>query len=157
MKKSTSKAQNVNLYTKTPMNKIRYGLKIILCLLFIFPSMIVHAESNENIKILLEVKYEGVNENHRPQRDLNILSVLPDVIHDTTNSELIIESQYVTFESVTYYITDVDGVVISSGELTLIKNIEEFLSISVLPSGTYNIILEIGNEYFQGEFDVNTF
>ena len=99
MKKSTSKAQNVNLYTKTPMNKIRYGLKIILCLLFIFPSMIVHAESNENIKILLEVKYEGVNENHRPQRDLNILSVLPDVIHDTTNSELIIESQYVTFES----------------------------------------------------------
>ena len=153
MKKSTNKVQKMNFSA----NEIKRSVKIVLYLLFIFSNTIVYAQSNDKTPIPLKEVNKNIKEESLPKREFSILSVLPDVIHDTTNSELIIESQYVTFESVTYYITDVDGVVISSGELTLIKNIEEFLSISVLPSGTYNIILEIENEYFQGEFDVNTF
>lgn len=153
MKKSTNKVQKMNFSA----NEIKRSVKIVLYLLFIFSNAVAYSQSKDTNKIPLKEINKNIKEESLPKREFSILSVLPDVIHDTTNSELIIESQYVTFESVTYYITDVDGVVISSGELTLVKNIEEFLSISVLPSGTYNIILEIENEYFQGEFDVNTF
>ena len=154
MKKSKSKVQKINF----SVNEFRQSVKIFLCILFFISSTTSYAEENSTIKIPLDkITNSNTFNNELPKRNLNILFILPDVIHDTTNDVLKIVSQHVTFESVTYYITNKDGFIFSSGELTLLKGDEKRVFISSLPAGTYNIILEIENEYFQGEFDVDTF
>lgn len=150
MKTSTCKMQK----TISPANEFKRSIKIVLCLLFTFSSTVVYSQSKDNNKIPLENVDEKIAKDCKPKRDLDILSVLPDVMHNTTNAELIIVSQHITFETVTYYIKDEFGFVLYSDELTLIKGIEETLPISALPAGTYDIILEIGDNSFIGKFDV---
>ena len=141
-----------------PVNGIKRSVKIALCLLFIFSTNVAYSQSKDTNKIPLEkINEYDISNLENTKREILFLSVLPDVIHDTTNDVLKIVSQHVTFESVTYYITNEDGFIFSSGELTLLKGDEKRVFISSLPAGTYNIILEIENEYFQGEFDVDTF
>lgn len=65
-----------------------------------------------------------------------------------------IASHYVTFESVVYYIVDEFGFVQQQGEMTLRKGDEVEISLSSLSLGIYGIVLEIGGECFQGEFEV---
>lgn len=150
MKTSTCKMQKMIFLA----NEIKRSVKIILCLLFIFSSTMLYAEENNTVKIPLNKTTNKVSNDELPKRDLDILSVLPDVMHNTTNAELIIVSQHITFETVTYHLKDEFGFVLYSDELTLIKGIEETLPISALPAGTYDIILEIGDNSFIGKFDV---
>ena len=89
----------------------------------------LYAEENNTVKIPLNKTTNKVSNDELPKRDLDILSVLPDVMHNTTNAELIIVSQHITFETVTYHLKDEFGFVLYSDELTLIKCIEETLPI----------------------------
>ena len=85
---------------------------------------------------------------------MDIYYILPTVLYNVADSYIAIINQHVTFESVVYYIVDEFGFVQQQGEMTLRKGDEVEISLSSLSLGIYGIVLEIGGECFQGEFEV---
>ena len=129
--------------------------KVFLCFSLLLLSSVVYAQSNNVVKIPLEKKQQGeFGNNELPKRELGVCSILPIVLYNVTEGQMIIASHYVTFESVAFYIVDEFGLVQQQGEMTLRKGDEVEISLSSLSLGIYGIVLEIGGECFQGEFEV---
>ena len=129
--------------------------KVLLCLfLFLSGTIAVCAQSNDSIPVVLEkVPVDtDLDVAELPKRDLELEAMLPTAMYDVSNENLLLFSQYVTFESVTYYIMDENGVIVETDEIILPKNVEVTLPIAQLFPGSYIILLEIDGEYFIGEF-----
>lgn len=126
-----------------------------LCFSLLFLSSVVYAQSEK----VLEIPLQGAGDDFRGnredvKRDLGVYSILPTVLYNVADAHIIITSHYTTFESVVYYIVDEFGLVQQQGEMTLRKGDEVEISLSSLSLGIYGIVLEIGGECFQGEFEV---
>ena len=131
-----------------------YLCKVLLCLFLILSGTAVCAQSNDTIPIVLEKvplddKYGDI---FLPERDLELEAILPTAMYDVSNENLLLFSQQVTFDSVTYYIMDESGVIVETDEIILPKNVEITLPIAQLFPGFYIILLEIDDVYFQGTF-----
>ena len=129
--------------------------KVLLCLfLFLSGTIAVCAQSNDSIPVVLEkVPVDtDLDVAELPKRDLELEAMLPTAMYDVSNENLLLFSQHVTFESVTYYIMDENGVIVETDEIILPKNVEVTLPIAQLFPGSYIILLEIDNVYFQGRF-----
>lgn len=129
--------------------------KVFLCFSLLLLSSVVYAQSEK----VLEIPLQGAGDDFRGnredvKRDLGVYSILPTVLYNVADAHIIITSHYTTFESVVYYIVDEFGFVQQQGEMTLRKGDEVEISLSSLSLGIYGIVLEIGGECFQGEFEV---
>lgn len=129
--------------------------KVFLCFSLLLLSSVVYAQSEK----VLEIPLQGAGDDFRGnredvKRDLGVYSILPTVLYNVADAHIIITSHYTTFESVVYYIVDEFGLVQQQGEMTLRKGDEVEISLSSLSLGIYGIVLEIGGECFQGEFEV---
>lgn len=129
--------------------------KAFLCLSLLLLSDVTYAQSDDSVKILLEKTQQGdVDNNELPKRDLDIFPILPTVLYNATNNDMVITSHYLTFESVAYCIVDEYGLTLLQGELTLRKGDEAELHLPQLSVGTYKIVLDFSGDCFQGEFEV---
>lgn len=133
--------------------------KVSLCLflLLFLSGTAVCAQSNDSIPIVFEKVPvdDEFDEIGQPERDLELEAILPTAMYDVSNESLLLISPYVTFESVTYYIMDANGIIIATDEIDLPKNVEQTIDISLQPAGVYRILLEICGECFIGEFIKN--
>ena len=131
-----------------------YLCKVLLCLFLFLSGTAVCAQSNEgNVEIPLEkIGDDLISNDEDYKRDLELEAILPTAMYDVSNESLLLISPYVTFESVTYYIMDESGVIVETDEIILPKNVEVTLPIAQLLSGSYIILLEIDDVYFQGTF-----
>ena len=134
-----------------------YLCKVLLCLFLFLSGTAVCAQSNEgNVEIPLEkIGDDLISNDEDYKRDLELEAILPTAMYDVSNESLNIISPYVTFESVTYYIMDENGIIIATDEIDLPKNVEQTIDISLQPAGVYRILLEICGECFIGEFIKN--
>ena len=128
--------------------------KVLLCLFLFLSGTAVCAQSNDSIPIVFEKvpvddEFDDIGQ---PKRDLELEAILPTAMYDVSNESLLLISPYVTFESVTYYIMDENGIIIATDEIDLPKNIEVILPLLQLSRGSYRIILGIDGVYFQGKF-----
>ena len=98
---------------------------------------------------------QTIGKEEEEKRETHLNDVLPEVVLYTSNGTIGINSPYVTFESVTYYIMDENGIIIATDILILPKNVEQTIDISLQPAGVYRILLEICGECFIGEFIKN--
>lgn len=133
----------------------KFVYRILLCsFLFLSGTITVCAQSNDTFQIVLEkVPVDDELDNKGlPKRDLELEAILPIVMYDALNDNLVFISQYVTFESVTYYIMDDNGIIVETDEIILPKNIEVISHLLQLSPGSYIIVLEIDGVYFQGMF-----
>lgn len=133
----------------------KFVYRILLCsFLFLSGTITVCAQSNDTFQIVLEkVPVDDELDNKGlPKRDLELEAILPIVMYDALNDNLVFISQYVTFESVTYYIMDDNGIIVETDEIVLPKNIEVISHLLQLSPGSYIIVLEIDGVYFQGMF-----
>lgn len=131
--------------------------KAFICFSLLLLSNVIYAQSDNSIKVLLEKiepENNDISKDENPSRDLDIYYILPTVLYNVADSYIAIINQHVTFESVVYYIVDELGFVQQQGELTLRKDDEIELFLPLLSVGSYKIVLEIGEEYFWGEFYV---
>ena len=128
--------------------------KVLLCLFLFLSGTAVCAQSNDSIPIVFEKVPvdDKINNDELPKRDLELEAILPTAMYDVSNESLLLISPYVTFESVTYYIMDENGIIIATDEIDLPKNIEVILPLLQLSRGSYRIILGIDGVYFQGKF-----
>ena len=134
-----------------------YLCKVSLCLFLFLSGTAVCAQSNDSIPIVFEkvpVEDEYIGNDELPKRDLELEAILPTAMYDVSNESLLLISPYVTFESVTYYIMDENGIIIATDEIDLPKNVEVILPLLQLSRGSYRIILGIDGVYYVGEFDV---
>lgn len=131
-----------------------YLCKVLLCLFLFLSGTAVCAQSNEgNVEIPLEkIGDDLISNDEDYKRDLELEAILPTAMYDVSNESLLLISPHVTFESVTYYIMDENGVIVEADEIILPKNVEVTLPIAQLLSGSYIILLEIDDVYFQGTF-----
>lgn len=131
-----------------------YLCKVLLCLFLFLSGTAVCAQSNEgNVEIPLEkIGDDLISNDEDYKRDLELEAILPTAMYDVSNESLNIISPHVTFESVTYYIMDENGVIVEADEIILPKNVEVTLPIAQLFPGSYIILLEIDDVYFQGRF-----
>ena len=131
-----------------------YLCKVLLCLFMFLSGTAVCAQSNEgNVEIPLEkIGDDLISNDEDYKRDLELEAILPTAMYDVSNESLLLISPHVTFESVTYYIMDENGVIVEADEIILPKNVEVTLPIAQLFSGSYIILLEIDDVYFQGTF-----
>ena len=132
-----------------------YLCKVLLCLFLFLSGTAVCAQSNDSIPIVFEkvpVDDEYITKDGHPERDLELEAILPTAMYDVSNENLLLISPHVTFESVTYYIMDENGIIIATDEIDLPKNVEVILPLLQLPRGSYRIILGIGGVYYVGEF-----
>ena len=136
-----------------------YLCKVSLCLflLLFLSGTAVCAQSNDSIPIVFEKVPvdDEFDEIGQPERDLELEAILPTAMYDVSNESLLLISPHVTFESVTYYIMDANGIIIATDEIILPKNVEQTIDISLQPAGVYRILLEICGECFIGEFIKN--
>ena len=135
--------------------RVNFLYGTLLCLLLLVPANTVCAQSNEDkveISFVIINPDDKINNEGLPKRDLELEAILPTAMYDVSNENLLLFSQYVTFESVTYYIMDESGVIVETDEIILPKNVEVTLPIAQLFPGSYIILLEIDGEYFIGEF-----
>ena len=134
-----------------------YLCKVLLCLFLFLSGTAVCAQSNDSIPIVFEKVPvdDEFDEIVQPERDLELEAILPTAMYDVSNESLLLISPYVTFESVTYYIMDANGIIIATDEIDLPKNVEQTIDISLQPAGVYRILLEICGECFIGEFIKN--
>ena len=136
-----------------------YLCKVSLCLflLLFLSGTAVCAQSNDSIPIVFEKVPvdDKIKNDELPKRDLELEAILPTAMYDVSNESLLLISPYVTFESVTYYIMDANGIIIATDEIDLPKNVEQTIDISLQPAGVYRILLEICGECFIGEFIKN--
>ncbi len=100
---------------------------------------------------------QTIGKEEEEKRETHLNDVLPDVVLYTSNGTIGINSPHVTFESVTYYIMDANGIIIATDEIDLPKNVEQTIDISLQPAGVYRILLEICGECFIGEFIKNDY
>ena len=128
--------------------------KVLLCLFLFLSGTAVCAQSNDSIPIVFEKVPvdDEFDEIGQPERDLELEAILPTAMYDVSNESLNIISPHVTFESVTYYIMDENGVIVEADEIILPKNVEVTLPIAQLLPNSYVILLEIDDVYFQGRF-----
>ena len=122
--------------------------------LFLFALSVSNAFSQVNeLEIFIPLEEMECEEDDKtiPERDLYLFSILPEITYNAAEGDLSIISPYVTFESVTYYIMDANGIIIATDEIDLPKNVEQTIDISSLPNGSYFIILNIDERYFIGE------
>ena len=131
-----------------------YLCKVLLCLFMFLSGTAVCAQSNDSIPIVFEKVPvdDKIKNDELPERDLELEAILPTAMYDVSNESLLLISPHVTFESVTYYIMDENGVIVEADEIILPKNVEVTLPIAQLLSGSYIILLEIDDVYFQGTF-----
>lgn len=134
----------------------KFVYRILLCsFLFLSGTITVCAQSNDD-KVEIQLKKGGddfiSNNEGVSKRDLELEAILPIVMYDALNDNLAFISQYVTFESVTYYIMDDNGIIVETDEIILPKNIEVISHLLQLSPGSYIIVLEIDGVYFQGMF-----
>ena len=131
-----------------------YLCKVLLCLFLFLSGTAVCAQSNDSIPIVFEKVPvdDEFDEIVQPERDLELEAILPAAMYDVSNESLNIISPYVTFESVTYYIMDANGIIVATDEIDLPKNVEVILPLLQLSRGSYRIILGIGGVYYVGEF-----
>ena len=131
-----------------------YLCKVLLCLFLFLSGTAVCAQSNEgNVKIPLEkIGDDLISNDEDYKRDLELEAILPTAMYDVSNESLLLVSPYVTFESVTYYIMDTNGIIIATDEIDLPKNVEVILPLLQLSRGSYRIILGIDGVYYVGEF-----
>lgn len=129
--------------------------KAFLCFSLLLLSSVVYAQSNNVVKIPLEKKQQGeFGNNELPKRELGVCSILPIVLYNVTEGQMIIASHYVTFESVAFYIVDEFGLVQQQGEMTLRKGDEVELHLLLLPVGSYKILFDFYGDRYEGEFEV---
>lgn len=158
MKKNNDKTTVDRLFNGLLGEQRMWSLcKASLCLfLFLFISgTAVCAQSNDSIPIVFEkvpVEDEYIGDDELPKRDLELEAILPTAMYDVSNESLNIISPHVTFESVTYYIMDANGIIIATDEIYLPKNVEVILPLLQLSRGSYRIILGIDGVYYVGEF-----
>lgn len=155
--KTTDKMQNQELANNKAIGNstLQSLLKVLICFMFIFSGTIGYADethiplipNNNNDDI--EISDEG-----NTKRDLNIISILPQIFYDNINDRISIISTHVTLESVIYFITDNNGFVLFSGEMMLPKGVEFELDLPNLPEGQYNMVIKISGSIFKGEFYV---
>jgi len=128
----------------------------LLCLFLFLSGTAVCAQSNEgNVEIPLEkIGDDLISNDEDYKRDLELEAILPTAMYDVSNESLNIISPHVTFESVTYYIMDANGIIVATDEIDLPKNVEVILPLLQLSRGSYRIILGIDGVYYVGEFDV---
>ena len=134
---------------------VNFLYRTLLCLLLLVPANSLRAQSNDSILIVFEkvpVGDEYIGNDELPERDLELDEILPVTMYDVSNESLLLISPYVTFESVTYYIMDESGIIVETDEIILPKNVEVTLPIAQLFPGSYIILLEIDDVYFQGRF-----
>ncbi|MBE6295886.1 MAG: hypothetical protein E7086_05220 [Bacteroidales bacterium] len=133
-----------------------YLCKVLLCLFLFLSGTAVCAQSNEgNVEIPLEkIGDDLISNDEDYKRDLELEAILPTAMYDVSNESLNIISPHVTFESVTYYIMDANGIIVATDEIDLPKNVEVILPLLQLSRGSYRIILGIDGVYYVGEFDV---
>ena len=133
-----------------------YLCKVLLCLFLFLSGTAVCAQSNEgNVEKPLEkIGDDLISNDEDYKRDLELEAILPTAMYDVSNESLLLISPYVTFESVTYYIMDANGIIIATDEIDLPKNVEVILPLLQLSRGSYRIILGIDGVYYVGEFDV---
>ena len=133
-----------------------YLCKVLLCLFLFLSGTAVCAQSNEgNVEIPLEkIGDDLISNDEDYKRDLELEAILPTAMYDVSNESLLLISPYVTFESVTYYIMDANGIIVATDEIDLPKNVEVILPLLQLSRGSYRIILGIDGVYYVGEFDV---
>ena len=133
-----------------------YLCKVLLCLFLFLSGTAVCAQSNEgNVEIPLEkIGDDLISNDEDYKRDLELEAILPTAMYDVSNESLLLISPHVTFESVTYYIMDANGIIIATDEIDLPKNVEVILPLLQLSRGSYRIILGIDGVYYVGEFDV---
>ena len=131
-----------------------YLCKVLLCLFLFLSGTAVCAQSNDSIPIVFEKVPvdDEFDEIGQPERDLELEAILPTAMYDVSNESLNIISPHVTFESVTYYIMDENGVIVEADEIIMPKNVEVTLPIAQLLPNSYVILLEIDDVYFQGRF-----
>ena len=131
-----------------------YLCKVLLCLFLFLSGTAVCAQSNDSIPIVFEKVPvdDEFDEIVQPERDLELEAILPAAMYDVSNESLNIISPYVTFESVTYYIMDANGIIVATDEIDLPKNVEVILPLLQLSRGSYRIILGIDGVYYVGEF-----
>ena len=134
-----------------------YLCKVLLCLFLFLSGTAVCAQSNDSIPIVFEKVPvdDEFDEIGKPKRDLELEAILPTAMYDVLNESLLLISPYVTFESVTYYVMDANGIIIATDEIDLPKNVEQTIDIPLQPAGVYRILLEICGECFIGEFIKN--
>lgn len=98
---------------------------------------------------------QTIGKEEEEKRETHLNDVLPEVVLYTSNGTIGINSPHVTFESVTHYIMDENGIIVATDEIDLPKNVEQTIDISLQPAGVYRILLEICGECFIGEFIKN--
>lgn len=128
--------------------------RFLFCLiLFVLSVSNTFSQVNE-LEIFIPLEEIECDEDDKtiPERDLYLFSVLPEITYNAAERDLSIVSPHLTFESVTYYIMDENGIIIATDILILPKNVEQTIDISSLPSGVYFIILNIDERYFKGKF-----
>ena len=95
---------------------------------------------------------QTIGKEEEEKRETHLNDILPEVVLYTSNGTIGINSPHVTFESVTYYIMDENGIIIATDEIDLPKNVEVILPLLQLSRGSYRIILGIDGVYYVGEF-----
>ena len=155
MKKMKNKTISTRVFNELlGERRVNFLYGTLLCLLLLVPANSLRAQSNDSIPIVFEKVPvdDEFDEIGQPERDLELEAILPTAMYDVSNENLLLFSQHVTFDSVTYYIMDESGVIVETDEIILPKNVEVTLPIAQLFPGSYIILLEIDDVYFQGRF-----
>lgn len=158
MKKVNDKTTVGRLFNRLLGEQRRWSsCKVLLCLFVFLSGTVVYAQSNDSIPIELEKNpiNADLDDIELPDRYLELEAILPTVMYDVSNENLLLVSPHVTFESVTYYIMDANGIIVATDEIILPRNVEQTIDISLQPAGVYRILLEICGECFIGEFIKN--
>ena len=156
MKKMKNKTISTRVFNELlGERRVNFLYGTLLCLLLLVPANSVCAQSNDDkvkISFVIINPDDKINNEGLPERDLELEAILPTAMYDVSNENLLLFSPHVTFESVTYHIMDENGVIVEADEIILPKNVEVTLPIAQLFPGSYIILLEIDDVYFQGTF-----
>lgn len=94
---------------------------------------------------------KGGTGGHGSKRSPSSAQYIPSTFYDAENGSLVFEGT-VSLEGIPCRVEDEEGDILLSGLLTLGKGEEKTVSVCGLPSGTYYIILCMGDEEYAGEF-----
>lgn len=111
--------------------------------------------SNDSILIPLEeiVNIE-VGDNLNKKRCIDLISILPKVFIDSVSGNLYINSDFATFDNVTYYIIDRNGSLLQQDEIFISTGVEIEIPLTQFPIGSYRIVFKIEERFFGGLFDI---
>ena len=157
MKKMKNKTISTRVFNELlGERRVNFLYGTLLCLLLLVPANSLRAQSNDSIPIVFEKVPvdDEFDEIGQPERDLELEAILPTAMYDVSNENLLLFSQHVTFDSVTYYIMDESGIIVETDEIILPKNVEVTLPIAQLLPNSYVILLEIDGVCVVGEFNI---